>query len=119
MSTIDALPAKPLGMASPGALGDWAGVPPPTLKASILDTVYEPESVQVMDGYRLLAAKHLATNAGIFVVNGLFGPEQLRIAASEAQEAGLSIHHLYVFAKATACGGNGVCVTLFEDLWPV
>lgn len=95
------------------------GVPPSGLKARVLNTVYEMDCLQVLEGFQLLAAKHLKTNVGIFVVNGNFGREHFKAAVSEAKKAGLNTQRFYVYAETATYSGNSICVTQFEDIWPV
>lgn len=95
------------------------GIPPPSLKASVLATVYEIDCLQVLEEYQLLAAKHLKTNVGIFVVNGNFGRDHFLTAISEAKKAGLNTRRLYVYAETATYSGNAICVTQFADIWPL
>ncbi len=48
-----------------------AGAPSDQLKAVVLDAVYHLEGLKVLSGFHFLAAQHLKTNVGIFVVAGL------------------------------------------------
>lgn len=98
--------------------GELKGVPSSGLKTRVLDTVYEMDCIEVLEGFQLLAAKHRKTNVGIFVVNGLFERDHFNVAASEARKAGLKTQRFYVYAEAAAYSGNAICVTTFEDIWP-
>ncbi|POR07988.1 hypothetical protein [Diaphorobacter sp. LR2014-1] len=99
-------------------LQELPGVPPPSLKARVLETVYEMDCLQVLEGYQLLAAKHMKNNVGIYVVNGNFGRDHYRAAISEAKKAGLNTHRLYVYAETATYSGRAICVTQFADIWP-
>ena len=115
-----ALPNAIAAFESPNAFnGNLAGIPSPDLKAIVLKTVYEMDCLRVFEGFQLLAAKHLRTNVGIFVVNGNFGREHFKAAVSEAKRAGLNTRRLYVYAETATYSGNAICITQFGDLWPV
>ncbi|WP_218383296.1 hypothetical protein [Acidovorax sp. sic0104] len=94
------------------------GIPTASLKARVLDTVYEEKYLRVLDGFQLLAAEHLKTNVGIIVVNGDFGRGHYQAAIAEAERAGLKTQRFYVYAESATYSGRDVCVTLFADIWP-
>lgn len=97
---------------------ELSGIPADGLKARVLNTVYEMEHLRVLDGYQLLAAQHLKTNVGIYVVAGNFGREHFKVAVEEARKAGLNTQRFYVYATTATYSGNAICVTQFDDIWP-
>lgn len=86
------------------------------LKAAVVDTVYEKDHVQALDGFSLLAAKHLKTNVGIIVVNGNFGRAHFKLAIEEGNKAGLNTRRMYVYAETATYSGNSICFTKLFDI---
>ena len=98
------------------ATQEIAGIPSDHLKAIVLNKVYEMDCLQVLSGFKLLTAKHLKTNTGIFVVDGNYGREHFKLAIEEAKQAGLNIRRQYVYAETGTYSGNGICLSKLHDI---
>lgn len=86
------------------------------LKNTVLNTVYEMDSVQALAGFKVLAAKHLKTNVGVIVVNGNFGRAHYKLAVEEGVKAGLNTRRMYVYANTATYSGNSICFTKLFDI---
>ncbi len=93
-----------------------AGAPSGQLKAAVLDTVYHLDGLKVLGGFQFLAAEHLKTNAGIFVVAGNFGRDHFKMAISEAKVAGLKSSRMYVYGQTATYSGYLICFSKFEEI---
>lgn len=92
------------------------GVPTNGLKAAVLDRVYDANYIRALSGFQFLAAQHLQTNVGIFVVAGNFGRDHFKTAVSEAKEARLNACRWYVYGQTATYSGNGICFCKFEEI---
>lgn len=92
------------------------GVPSDQLKQAVLQAVYESKHIEVCSGYQLLAAKHVKTNVGIYVVDGNFGREHYKKAIEEANAAGLNASRVYAYGKTATYSGQSICFCKFEEI---
>lgn len=90
--------------------------PSERLKSAVLNTAFLPGRIKSLKGSGFLAGVHLSTNVGVFVVAGNFGREHFKKALSEAEQAGLSTHRVYVYGQTATYSGNAIHFTKFEDI---
>ena len=93
-----------------------AGIPTEQLKSAVLNAAFYPNSVKAVQGTGFLAAVHLSTNTGIFVVAGNFGREHFKKALTEAEQAGLKTNCVYVYAQTGTYSGNAIHFTKFDEI---
>lgn len=86
------------------------------LKARVLDTVYESDSVAILTGYGLLAAKHRTTGVGVIVVEGDFNQAAYKQAVAELKAAGIKTSRMYVYGRIGSYSGAGICFTKLQDI---
>ena len=93
-----------------------ASVPSGELKSAVLNAVYHLDGIKVLSGFQFLAAQHLKTKVGIFVVAGNFGRDHFKMAYSEAKAAGLNTGRMYVYGQTATYSGNAICFSKFEEI---
>lgn len=95
---------------------DLPGTPSNELKAAVLDRVYHLDGIKVLGGFQFLAAKHMKTNVGIFVVAGNFGRDHFKKAIAESKAAGLNSSRVYVYGRTATYSGNAICFSKFDEI---
>ncbi len=86
------------------------------LRAQVLTRVYESASIEPLEGFQVLCAKHRKTNVGIYVVEGDFNRAQFKLAIQEARLAGINDRRLYVYGRTGSYSGNAICFCKFEEI---
>lgn len=86
------------------------------LKALVLSAVYERDCIEPLNGFKLLAARHLTTNVGIVVIDGDLNQEAFTLAQDEMKAAGLKPSRMYAYGRTGTYARSGLSFSKFDEI---
>ena len=86
------------------------------LKALVVNAVYESDGIELLSGYKLLAARHRTTNVGIVVIDGDFNRDAFKLALAEIKAAGLKTSRMYAYGRTGSYSGQAISFSKFSEI---